>query len=193
MPHADPARARLLVLDCDGVLTDGSINYDDEGREFKRFYVRDGFAIRLWQKAGFQIAVVTGRGGPAMRRRLDDHDIDLVIEQTINKAGAPDVLAAQTGVPLEEMAYLGDDWPDLPAMGRVGYPMAVADAEPAVLAAAAWITPRPGGRGAVRDAIEHLLNAKGLLDDALTRFASADPASTAANPGWPPAGSPASR
>lgn len=163
MPHADPARIRLLVLDVDGVLTDGSINYDDHGLETKRFHVRDGFGIRLWQEAGQRVAILTGRTGSALLHRLADHQIDLVVQGSKDKGAGIGDLAARAGVEPGEMAYLGDDWPDLGAMRAVGYPMAVADAEPAVLGAAAWVTPRGGGRGAVRDAVEHLLEARGAL------------------------------
>lgn len=163
----NPAAVELLILDVDGVLTDGSIIVDEDGRELKRFHVRDGFAIKLWQKMGFQIAIISGRDCRAVQHRLDDLAITLVTQGSQDKAIALAELTRKSGVQPDRMAALGDDWPDLPILRRVAYPMAVADAEPAVRSAAAFITPRPGGRGAVRDAIEHLLNAKGLLAQAL--------------------------
>lgn len=159
----DPASIKLLALDVDGVMTDGSINYDDHGVERKRFCVRDGFAFRLWLESGRRIAIVTGRTGAALRHRLRDHGIDLVIQGSTRKDEALGDVVERAGVPAAQIAYLGDDWPDLAIMRLVGYPMAVADAEPAVIERAAWVTRRPGGHGAVRDAVEHLLQASGEL------------------------------
>lgn len=165
-----PRDVRLLVLDVDGVMTDGSIVYDDAGRELKSFSVRDGFAIRLWREAGFAAAIITTRGGEAVRRRAAELKIVHVYEGAHDKAEAVGRLAAESGVPLVEMACLGDDWPDLAMMRLVGYPMAVSDAEPLVRERARHVTARPGGRGAVRDAVEHLLEARGLMGEARARY-----------------------
>lgn len=170
---------QLLVLDVDGVLTDGSIVVDEEGCEFKRFNVRDGFAVKLWQKMGFRLAVISGRVCPAVGHRLDELGISLVVQGSVDKAASLADLAKKSKIDTQHMAALGDDWPDLPVMRRVAYAMAVADAEPAVKSAAAFITARPGGRGAVRDAVEHLLQAKGLLARALELH---DPRPQGANP-----------
>lgn len=164
------AVVELLILDVDGVLTDGSIFVDEDGREFKRFHVRDGFAIKLWQRMGFGIAVISGRNCRAVRHRLDQLGITLVIQGSKDKTESLAELCRLSGVKPDGMAALGDDWPDLALLRRVAYPMAVADAEPAVLSAAAHTTPRPGGHGAVRDAIEHLLTAKGLRESALNLY-----------------------
>lgn len=164
---------RMLVLDADGVLTDGSILLDNHANEFKRFSSRDGFGIRLWERMGFSTAIITGRAGEALLHRCREVGIVHVIQGAKDKSASLDELCAQTAATPGQMAYLGDDWPDLAAMRRVAYPMAVRDAEPAVTAAAAFVTPRPGGRGAVRDAVEHLLAAKGLLHRALALY---DPA-----------------
>ncbi len=163
-------RVRLLVLDVDGVMTDGSIVYDEQGRELKFFSVRDGFGIRLWKEAGFGVAVITARGGAHVRRRCEELGIEHVIEGSKNKGEAIDALSERTGVPPGEMACLGDDWPDLAMFGRVGYPMAVADAEELVRERARYITERSGGRGAVREAVEHLLIARGLMGEARSRY-----------------------
>ena len=160
----------LLALDVDGVLTDGSILLDDDGREIKRFNVRDGFGIKLWQKMGFTVAIITARSGRALQHRARELGIEHVAQGANDKASALAQLVERAKTPPEHIAYLADDWPDLAVLRRVGYPMAVADADPVVRAAAAYITTRPGGRGAVREAIEHLLTAKGLLDRALRLY-----------------------
>lgn len=165
MPAA-ASEITMLVLDADGVLTDGSILLDDDGREVKRFSVRDGFGVKLWQRMGFAAAIITSRSGRALEHRARELGIELVIQGAADKAAALAELARRSGTEPAQMAYLADDWPDLPALRLVGYPMAVADAEPAVRAIAAHVTARPGGRGAVRDAVEHLLGARGMLDRA---------------------------
>ena len=166
---ATPAEIDLLVMDVDGVLTPGEIIYDGEGRELKRFDVRDGFGLKLWHAAGFSSAIITGRGGPVVSRRAEELGIAHQMHHTTDKGAAMRRLAETTGVPTARMAYIGDDWPDLPAMRLAGLPAAPADASGPVRAAAAWVAGRPGGRGAVRQLIEHLLGGKGLLEGLLAR------------------------
>jgi 3-deoxy-D-manno-octulosonate 8-phosphate phosphatase (KDO 8-P phosphatase) len=166
LPHHSPAAVELIVFDVDGVLTDGSIFLDDNAVETKRFNIRDGFGIRLWQELGFATAIITGRHGRVVQHRVKELGIAHLIQGSADKAEALASLAETTGMGPEKMAYLGDDWPDLPALRRVGYPMAVADAESRVLEAAAYITTKPGGFGAAREAIDHIIRAKGLLDRA---------------------------
>jgi len=177
--HADPAAVELLALDVDGVLTDGSILMDDSGREIKRFNIRDGLGMRVWAKLGFKLAVITGRSGGAVQHRLAELGVGEVVQGCRDKCEALARLSQRTGVAPERIAFLGDDWPDLGIMARVGYPMAVADAEEHVRAAAAFVTTRPGGRGAVREAVEHLLAAKGLLDRAVDLYRPATSAAAA--------------
>ena len=166
------ARVSLLVLDVDGVLTDGSIQIDDLGHETKRFHVRDGFGIKLWQKMGFQVAIITGRSGNAVQHRARELAITEVIQGSGDKMEALRGMIAKRGVGLPDVACIGDDWPELEMMRQVGYPIAVADADARVLAAAAFITARAGGHGAVREAVEHLLAARGLLNRALGLYDS---------------------
>jgi 3-deoxy-D-manno-octulosonate 8-phosphate phosphatase (KDO 8-P phosphatase) len=179
-PHADfprpptpvtPASITLLALDVDGVLTDGSILLDDHAVETKRFNVRDGFGLRLWSRLGFRAAIVTGRSGDALQHRARELGLTDVIQGSTNKSQSLDLLVERTGVPHHQVAFLGDDWPDLPILRRVGYPMAVADADDEVKSLAAYITARPGGRGAVRDAVMHLIGSKGLMEKALSFYA----------------------
>jgi 3-deoxy-D-manno-octulosonate 8-phosphate phosphatase (KDO 8-P phosphatase) len=164
--HADPEQVELIIFDVDGVLTDATININDDGSETKKFNVRDGFGMRLWIENGFKIAIITGRSGEALKYRLASLKIDpeLIIQGSRDKSAALDDIIEKTGIDAEKIAYLADDWPDLVALERVGFPMAVHDAEPEVLQAAAFITARSGGRGAARDAIAHLLKAKSLYN-----------------------------
>ncbi len=164
MSTVDLASIELIIFDVDGVLTDGTININDDGSETKKFNVRDGFGIRMWLNAGFKIAIITGRSGEALKHRIASLKIDpqLVIQGSKDKSASLDLILSRAGVEASKAAFLGDDWPDLPAMRRVGYPMAVADAEREIIEIAGYVTARPGGRGAARDAIAHLLKAKGV-------------------------------
>lgn len=161
-----PERAagiELLAFDVDGVLTDGSIYIDDLGHETKRFNVRDGFAIRVWQKLGFAAAIITGRRGEAVKHRAAELGIGHVVQGCGDKAAAMGELLAKLGLSPERAAYMGDDWPDLRVMRRVGLAIAPADADPAVKEIAGMVTERAGGHGAVREAVERLIEAKGLM------------------------------
>ncbi len=159
---SDPKEIELLVLDVDGVLTDGSINIDDDGREIKRFYVRDGYAMKHWMGLGYQIAIITGRSGEALNHRLRSLGVheEMVVQGSRGKGADLDEIVQRTGIAIERVSCVGDDWPDLPMIERVGYPMCPADAEPEVRQRCAYITHRPGGQGSVREAIAHLLIAK---------------------------------
>ena len=160
----DPKNIELFIFDVDGVLTDGSININDDGSETKRFSVRDGFGFRLWLDAGFKIAIITGRSGQALTHRLRSLGVDenLVIQGSRDKSQALDTIIARTGIDESKIAYMGDDWPDLPVLTRVGFPACPGDAEPEVRDACTLITRNPGGHGAAREAIAHLLGAKGI-------------------------------
>jgi 3-deoxy-D-manno-octulosonate 8-phosphate phosphatase (KDO 8-P phosphatase) len=168
---SDPGSIVLLALDVDGVLTDGSILLDDDGRETKRFNVRDGFGLRLWARLGFRTAVITGRTGAALQHRAIELGLSDIVQGSKDKGAALDSLVGRTGVPPEQIAFLGDDWPDLPILRRVGYPMAVADADDEVKKLASFVTTRAGGRGAVREAVMHLIGSKGLMERALSFYA----------------------
>lgn len=164
--HAQPdaASIRLLVLDCDGVLTDGSIIYNDNATETKAFHVRDGLGLRCWIRSGGQVAILTGRGGAALRRRAQELGIDHLIEGVQDKALAIRTICDQLGIPLTQTAAMGDDWPDLAMFELCAMGIAPADAHRDLIARAHMVTPSPGGRGAVREAIEHLLAARGVLE-----------------------------
>jgi 3-deoxy-D-manno-octulosonate 8-phosphate phosphatase (KDO 8-P phosphatase) len=151
---------RLLVLDVDGVLTDGRLHYDATGEVLKVFHVRDGYGIKSVQQAGIQVAVISGRASPALTRRLQDLGVQEHAQDVGDKETALAVLCAKLDVPLKACAYVGDDLPDVPAMKQVGFAVAVADAHAEVRRVAHRCTRLPGGAGAVREVCEWLLSAR---------------------------------
>ena len=162
------AAVELLCLDVDGVMTDGGIFLDDRGIETKRFHVRDGTAIKLWMRLGYQLALITGRSGTALQHRARELGIVHVFQGSRDKKATFSKLLTDLGLAAPQAAILADDLPDLPIMRLAGYAMAVADAAPEVRAAAAYVTTTPGGHGAVREAVEYLLKAKDRWDEAIT-------------------------
>ena len=152
----------LLVVDVDGVLTEGGIVYGSTGLELKRFHVRDGFALRRWRQAGKQAAVITGRSSPIVELRAQEVGIESVIQGAAEKGPAYRHLLAQAGLAPRQICYIGDDLPDLPALRDCGLAVAVADAAAAVRAAAHYVTRNPGGRAAVREVVELILRCQGL-------------------------------
>ena len=170
---SDEAAARqieLLVLDVDGVLTDGLIHIDDTGVETKTFHTRDGLGLALWMRLGGDVAIITGRSGMSVRHRATELGIRHVLQGVSDKAPALGKLLRELGLHASQAAAIGDDLADLPMLRLAGYPMAVADAAPEVRDSASFVTVRPGGRGAVREAIEHLLKAADRWEEALAFF-----------------------
>lgn len=165
------ARIELLLLDVDGVLTDGSVVYADGGAELKRFHVRDGSGLKLWQSAGKRAAIVSGRNSPAVTRRAAELGVAPVLQGRDDKLAAFEAVLAELGVRPEQVCAVGDDLPDLPVLRRCGLAVAVADACAEVRAVADYVTAVPGGRGAVRDAIEWVLKLQGRWESVLARFA----------------------
>ncbi len=161
---------RLLLLDVDGVLTDGGIVYDDAGAEIKTFNVRDGLGIRLLMLAGVPVGIATGRRSPALLHRCANLKITMIFDGLAQKTGVLDIIADQTGITADEIAYIGDDLMDISLMQKVGVSIAVADAHPLVISAAHMVSRFPGGRGAVREICEMILMAKGVWDDMLQRL-----------------------
>ena len=154
------ARIRLLVLDVDGVLTDGRLWYDAEGREIKSFHVRDGYGIQQLQAAGIPVAVISGRSSRAAAARLAELRVPHVFLGRNDKKAVLDKLLAELDIAPELVACVGDDTTDLEIMQMSGLGITVADAHPAVLAKAMWTTRQSGGRGAVREVCELLLAAR---------------------------------
>jgi 3-deoxy-D-manno-octulosonate 8-phosphate phosphatase (KDO 8-P phosphatase) len=153
-------KIRLLVLDVDGVLTDGTFWLLGATEETKAFHSADGLGLRLLMDAGVKVAFLTGRDSRAVERRAAELGIDELIAGRKDKREALTELCGRLGVELSEVAYMGDDLVDLPAMGACGFAAAPSDARPEVIDAAQWIAPSTGGRGAVRDLSEHLLKAR---------------------------------
>lgn len=161
---------QLLILDIDGVLTDGGIIRDDAGQQIKRFHVRDGAGIVLWRRLQKDVAIITGKESNVVAYRAEELGIDNVYQNVGNKLDAYNQVKEELGVKDNEIAYVGDDLPDLPVMRRVGVAIAVADAVEEVRAVAKYVTKYPGGYGAVRDAIEFLCKEMGLWQQVLDRY-----------------------
>ena len=156
----DLAALRAVVCDVDGVLTDGKLTYGADGEATKTFHVRDGHGIRALIAGGVQVALITARGGDAVRRRASDLGITHVLTGRSDKGVALTELAASLGVPVDAMAYVGDDVIDVPALQRAGLGIAPADAHASARAVAGWVTRARGGRGAVREVADAILAAR---------------------------------
>lgn len=167
---ADPTNIKLLILDVDGVLTDGGLYVDDNGVPAKKFNVKDGLGIKLAQQNGIQVAILTGKTSNVVQHRADELGIEHVIQGSRDKGADLRSLAERAGVTVDETAMMGDDLPDLPAFAVAGYTMAVADASPEVQQAADYVTGTAGGQGAVRKAVEHLLKQQGKWDAVVKGF-----------------------
>ncbi|MGH8495351.1 MAG: KdsC family phosphatase [Gammaproteobacteria bacterium] len=154
------AGIRLVVFDVDGVLTDGVLTFGADGRELKSFFVRDGHGIKALRAAGIEVAVISGRNSEAVSRRMGELGVEHVFQGDDDKLPIYAALVDRLGMNREQVAYVGDDVPDLPVLRKAGLPIAVADAHPDLRAAVAWTTPSPGGRGAVRDVCDLLLQAR---------------------------------
>jgi 3-deoxy-D-manno-octulosonate 8-phosphate phosphatase (KDO 8-P phosphatase) len=169
------ARVRLVVLDVDGVMTDGGIYLgaaeSGERVEMKRYEITDGLGVRLLQLAGIEVAIVTGRESHSVRFRAEE----LGVTECHQDAGAQKLpivreLMKRLGIGWDEVAFVGDDLADLPVFRRVGLPAAVANAVPEIRARAAWVATRAGGHGAVREFAEALLDARGERSAAVERY-----------------------
>ena len=152
---------RLLVLDVDGVLTDGTVILGAGEEELKAFNTRDGAGVAIWRDAGLLATFISGRGGAAVRRRADELRLTRIWERVRDKDAAFDEMLAHFGVKPGQVVAMGDDVMDLPMLRRAGFSAAPADAAADVLAEVDLVTPSPGGRGAVRDLVEHVLRATG--------------------------------
>lgn len=159
---------RLIVLDVDGVLTDGTIFIDDAGRQTRGFHIQDGLGVTLWKAAGGQAAILTSKRSEAVMARARMLGIDLVEQGAEDKLPGFGRILTAAGVEAREAAYVGDDLLDAAVLRRAGYPIAVANAVDEVKQLARYVTRRQGGDGAVREAIEHLLKQQGQWQAALT-------------------------
>lgn len=173
MSTMDPAlreraeKIRMLVLDVDGVLTDGRLYFDNAGNELKAFNTRDGLGLRVLQRCGIEVAVITGRTSNIVAQRMAQLDIEHVYQGRLDKLNAFTHLLEATGMSEEQVCYAGDDWVDLPVLLRAGLAITVADADEHVKEQVHWITQRKGGEGAVREICNLLLTAQGKEGDIL--------------------------
>jgi 3-deoxy-D-manno-octulosonate 8-phosphate phosphatase (KDO 8-P phosphatase) len=161
---------KMLVLDVDGVLTDGTLVVDERGRESKFFNALDGHGLKLWRRAGLKAAFLSGRTSPPTKQQAKELGIDFCLEGRLDKLAGLRELAQMSGLASDEMAYVGDDLPDLPAMRCAGFSVAVANAVDEVKAIAAFVTRHGGGKGAVREVIEYILKKTGRWDELLKKY-----------------------
>ena len=165
------AKICMLVLDVDGVLTDGKLYFDHLGNELKAFNTRDGMGMKALQKCGIEVAVITGRKSEAVAQRMAQLDIQHVYQGREDKLNTFLQLLEITGLDAQQVCFAGDDWIDLPVLLRVGLAVTVADAEAQVKKHVHWITDARGGKGAVREICNLILSAQGkeqlVLDEIL--------------------------
>lgn len=164
------AKVRMLALDVDGILTDGRLYFTETGQELKAFNSRDGLGLKMLMDNGYQLALITGRISQAVKHRAEQLGIEHVYQGQGNKLPAYMELVEKLGLTDDEVCYAGDDWIDLPVLDRVGLAVTVADAEPEVISRVHWVTSRPGGRGAVREICNLLLESRGLAETSLNSF-----------------------
>jgi 3-deoxy-D-manno-octulosonate 8-phosphate phosphatase (KDO 8-P phosphatase) len=163
-------RIKLLLMDCDGVLTDGRLWLTSDGDEQKAFHARDGQGISLLHRAGLQTGIITGRTSSAVDRRAQDLKMSYLRQYAKDKIKALEEILAEAGVTTDECAYIGDDVGDIPVMRRVGLAVAVSDAVEETKQAAQYITALRGGQGAVREVCDLVLKAQGRWDELMERF-----------------------
>ena len=163
-------KIKLLLLDVDGVLTDGRLYYGNNGEELKAFDIQDGLGIKLLQKGGVQVGIITGRVSTLLQRRADELGISPVVQGREDKLTALGELLGDMDIQMEQIAFMGDDLPDLAVINRVGLGMTVANGYATVATSALWQTRRCGGNGAVREAAEMILSAQGKLDAILATY-----------------------
>lgn len=161
---------KLLVMDVDGVLSDGKIIYDANTVETKSFNVQDGFGIQRIHQAGIQTAIITGRTSDIVTYRAKELKITHLVQGREDKLTALNELLANIGISLAECAYIGDDWPDIKALQSVGFAVAVANANGEVIKWVDMVTTRSGGEGAVRELCDLILKATGRYDDILASY-----------------------
>jgi 3-deoxy-D-manno-octulosonate 8-phosphate phosphatase (KDO 8-P phosphatase) len=161
---------RLAIFDVDGIMTDGGLYYSDSGEETKVFDVRDGHGMKMLQASGVALAIITSRTSRCVARRAENLGIDLVYQGVENKVSAFQALAAKLDLDRSACAYMGDDWVDLPVLMRCGFAISVPEAPAVVRERVHYVTRAHGGRGAVREACEFIMQAQGTFDASLAVF-----------------------
>lgn len=164
------AQIKLVIFDVDGVLTNGALFFGDDGQEYKSFYSRDGLGIKMLQRTGVDIGVITARESQLVIHRMENLGIEHLYQGRLDKMTAYQELIEKLGVSPEHTAYVGDDVVDLPVMKQVGLAICVADGHPFVKQHSHWTTQHEGGRGAARDVCELIMQAQGTLETQLNSF-----------------------
>jgi 3-deoxy-D-manno-octulosonate 8-phosphate phosphatase (KDO 8-P phosphatase) len=167
---AKVSRIKLLLLDVDGVLTDGRLYFSNQGDEFKSFNTLDGAGIKLLQKSGVKVGIITGRTSNLVAKRASDLGIKILIQGREDKWDALQEILLEHPYALEEIAFMGDDWPDLTVMSRVGLALAPANGHFSVLERAHWQSRLRGGEGAVREACDLIMHAQNSFDQMLKPY-----------------------
>ena len=169
---------KLLVMDSDGVLTDGGIYISEDGIESRRFNVKDGAWIRLWQRCGLKTAIITGKKSPALKKRADQLDIDYVYENCHYKLETLNQLAKDSGIAFENMAYVGDDLIDIPALKEVGMSIAPKDAVLEVRELVDYVAQTKGGQGVIEEVVRYTLKLMGKYETGLKKYLQRQPNET---------------
>ena len=172
------ADIRCVVVDVDGVLTDGRLYVGERDEPLRAFHVHDGFAIRCLEQLDITPVILTGKSSTGVATRAAELGIPHIIQGSQDKLADLKALLAKLRLELDQVAMIGDDLPDLPVLQACGYPIAVANAVPEVKAVARYVTKQPGGDGAVREALEHLLRGNGRWAEVLARYGAATAART---------------
>ena len=168
--QAKARNIKLLLMDCDGVLTDGRIWILENGQDQKAFHTQDGLGLELLHRAGLQSGIISGRESDAVARRAEGLGIKYVYLGRKNKIVAFEEILSQAGLTTEEVAFVGDDLNDLPLLIRSGLAIAVADANAEVIKRVQYVTTAKGGRGAVREVVELILKAQNLWNGAVEKY-----------------------
>lgn len=166
------AQIKLVVFDVDGVLTDGSLFVGDDGQEYKAFHAKDGLGMKMLQRSGVEIGIITARTSQVVLHRMQNLGIEHVYQGKLEKLPAFEELVNKLGLSFEQTAYVGDDVVDLPVMRQAGLAIAVQDAHPIAKQHAHWQTPHAGGRGAARDVCDMIMEAQNTLDAQVQAFFS---------------------
>jgi 3-deoxy-D-manno-octulosonate 8-phosphate phosphatase (KDO 8-P phosphatase) len=163
-------KVKVLILDVDGVLTDGRIIMSDDGQETKCFNVRDGHGLKLIRRAGIEVIFLTGRKSRVVELRARELGIEKVYQGVLDKLAVFNEILESSGLAPEQVACMGDDIVDLPVLRRVGFSITVSDAHEEVLMAVDLVTKNPGGRGAVREVCEMILKTQGMWEELMGRY-----------------------
>ena len=168
--HQRAAKIKLVIFDVDGVLTDGSLFYGDDGQEYKAFNSLDGHGMKMLQQSGVRIGIITGRTSNVVMHRMANLKVDLIYQGQLDKRPAYEQILKDEGLQPEQVAYVGDDVVGLPVMTRVGLAITVANAHELAKQHAHWITPKLGGHGAARDICEFLMKAQGNYENTMQQY-----------------------